>query len=183
MSQFTVGMQRRGVFIPNANPVMPVTAGVRQAINMTSTTPRKRRGPCLTGKHGNACNRFSCQILSRVKCLSACVSMKRASRPRLHSTASVNCAARAFGSPITVRSNPRAYVQPAAPPAMLKSVSSPCTNARCQLRLNCCNYRVSFTPHRAARKSFVHDMWHNADKKFDQGTSQWFEIGTVALAN
>lgn len=25
-------------------------------------------------------------------------------------------------------------------------------------------HRVSFTPHRAARKSFVHDMWHHADK-------------------
>jgi hypothetical protein len=64
-----------------------------------------------------------CQIFRRVKCLSACVSTKWSFLRRLHSTASVDYAARAFGSRITVRSNPCACVELAAPLTMLKSVS------------------------------------------------------------
>jgi len=97
-----------------------------------------KAGSCGTGIVSNQIVLFwvprrytlhTCQIFRRVKCLSACVSTKWSFRPRLHSTASVNYAARAFGSRITVRSDPCACVGLAAPLMMFESVSPTCTDA------------------------------------------------------
>ena len=52
-----------------------------------------------------------------------CLRVDEAVIPPVPSFKSVSCAARAFGSRITVRSNPRACVGLAAPLRILKSVS------------------------------------------------------------